>query len=163
MGASLEESTVSMLLGMQTIPLWLYLGAKEANGCFNILNLYVALVRRVCWPIRHSDTLLIKGISALMWAGTKLQGNEISSSIELVRRGKHDMLGLDKTTMDNHRPMTKSSSTRNVILHLNLNWVLCLSTLPPDSWILITILNVKLPLFEKRNFDQWDIALPSCP
>ncbi len=38
---------------------------------------------------------------------------------------------------------------------LQATWIMCLSTLPPDSWTLISKLNAKCTYSEKRTLDHW--------
>ncbi len=57
--------------------------------------LYGVQVRRVCWPIKHSDTMVIEppfGTFGSVGRCQVLLENEISISIKLVSRGKHEVL-----------------------------------------------------------------------
>ncbi len=57
--------------------------------------LYVAQVRRVCWPIKHSNTMVIEpafGTFGSVGRFQVLMENEISISIKLVSRRKHEVL-----------------------------------------------------------------------
>ena len=106
----------------------------------------------------------------VLWAGAKfLLQNEISISIKLVSRWKHKVLqnllvdgcidfGLDKTQWTN---TSRRHSTPNhhwlQKLHTGLQaaWILCLSSLPPDSrpWFPNEMQN--LLSSEKRTVDHW--------
>ncbi len=56
---------------------------------------YGVQVRRVCWEIKHSDTMLIEsafGTFGSVGRCKALLENEISISIKLVSRWKHEVL-----------------------------------------------------------------------
>ncbi len=57
--------------------------------------LYGVQVRRVCWPIKHSNTMVIEpafGTFGSVGRCQVLLENEISISIKLVSRRKHEVL-----------------------------------------------------------------------
>ncbi len=57
--------------------------------------LYEVQVRRVCWPIKHSNTMVIEpafGTFGSVGRCQVLLENEISISIKLVTRRKHEVL-----------------------------------------------------------------------
>ncbi len=57
--------------------------------------LYGVQVRRVCWPIKHSNTMVIEpafGTFGSVGRCQVLLENEISISIKLVSRMKHEVL-----------------------------------------------------------------------
>ncbi len=105
-----------------------------------------------------------------LWAGAKvLLEKEISISIKLVSRWKHKVLQnllvddyidfwLDKTQWTN---TSRRHSTPNhpwlQKLHTGLQatWILCLSTLPPDSRPWFPNEKQNLLLSEKRTLDHW--------
>ncbi len=98
-----------------------------------------------------------------LWTGAEV----ISISIKLVSRWKHNVLqnllangcvdcGLQKT-QDQHQQMTwqpKSSLTVETSHWTSRTWILCLSSLPPDSGTLIYKLNAKLLSSEKRTLEH---------
>ncbi len=89
--------------------------------------LYGVQVRRVCWPIKHSDTMVIEpafGSFGTVGSCQVLLENEISISIKLVSRRKHEVLynvlvdgcwlWTSENTVNQHQQMTwqlKSSLT----------------------------------------------------
>ncbi len=120
-------------------------------------------VRHVGCPIKRSDIMVTWSANHLevvlaVWASAKfLLEKEISISIKLVSRWKHLLLpnllvdgcvdfGLDKTQW------TKTSR-RHGPRHTGLQaaWILCLSTLPPDSGTLISKWNEKFTFYLKRT------------
>ncbi len=65
------------------------------SGVSHLLLLYGVQVRRVCWPIKHSNTMVIEpAFSTFGSVGRSpvLLENEISISLKLVSRRKHDVL-----------------------------------------------------------------------
>ncbi len=57
--------------------------------------LYGVQVRRVCWPVKHSNTMVIEpafGTFGSVGRCQVLLENEISISIKLVSRRKHEVL-----------------------------------------------------------------------
>ncbi len=59
------------------------------------LDIYGVQVRRVCWPIKHSNTMVIEpafGTFGSVGRCHVLLENEISISIKLVSRRKHEVL-----------------------------------------------------------------------
>ncbi len=57
--------------------------------------LYGVQVRRVCWPIKHSNTMVIEPAFGTLGSVGRchvLLENEISISIKLVSRRKHEVL-----------------------------------------------------------------------
>ena len=115
----------------------------------------------ISWSANHLEVVLA------LWVGAKvLLQNEISISIKLVSRWKHKVLqnllvdgcidfGLDKTQWTN---TSRRHGTPNhhwlQKLHTGL-WILCLSSLPPDSrpWFPNEMQN--LLSSEKRTVDHW--------
>ncbi len=83
--------------------------------------LYEVQVRRVCWPIKHTNIMLIEpafGAFGSVGRCQVLLENEISISIKLVSRRKHEVLQnvlvMVALTVDQHQQMTwqpKSSQT----------------------------------------------------
>ncbi len=118
----------------------------------------------ISWLANHLEVLLA------LWAGAKvLLEKEISISIKLVSRWKHKVLqkllvdgcidfGLDKTQWTN---TSRCHSTPNhhwlQKLHNRLQaaWILCLSSLSPDSrpWFPNQMLH--LLSSETRTLDHW--------
>ncbi len=105
-----------------------------------------------------------------LWAGVKvLLEKEISISIKLVSRWKHKVLqnllvdgcidfGLNKTQWTNtsrHHGTPNHHWLRKLHTELHAAWILCLSSLPPDSrpWFPNTMLH--LLLSEKRTLNHW--------
>ncbi len=115
----------------------------------------------ISWSAKHLEAVLA------LWAGAKvLLEKEISISIKIVSRWKHKVLqnllvdgcidfGLDKTQWTN---TSRRHGTPNhhwlQKLHTGLQaaWILCLSTLPPDSGILISKWNAKFTFIWKEDF-----------
>ncbi len=93
--------------------------------------------------------------------------NEISISIKLVSRRKHEVLynflvdgcvdcGLQKTQWTNTSRWHGSPNHHWLWkLHTGLQatWILCLSTLPPDSGTLISKWNAKFTFIWKEDFE----------
>ncbi len=118
----------------------------------------------ISWSANQLEVVLA------VWAGAKvLLEKEISISIKLVSRWKHEVLqnlmvdgcidfGLDKTQWTN---TSRWHGTPNhhwlQKLHtwLQAAWILCLSSLPPDSRPWFTNEMQNLLLFEKRTLDHW--------
>ncbi len=117
-------------------------------------------VRRVCLPIKHSNTMVIEpafGTFGSVGRCQVLLENEISISIKLVSRRKHEVLynflvdgcvdcELQKTQWTNTSSWHGSPNHHWLwTLHTGLQatWILCLSTLPPDSGTLISKWNAK--------------------
>ncbi len=117
------------------------------------------------WSANHMEVVLA------LWAGAEvLLEKETSISIKLVSRWKHKVLQnilvdgcidfrLDKTQWTNtsrrhgtpHHPWLQKLHTG-----LQAAWILCLSSIPPDSrpWFPNEILNVRSS--EKRTLDHWE-------
>ncbi len=164
-----------MRRGMESISLWHCSGVMEVHvaliAAFRSsallglvshlpldLILYGVQVRRVCWPIKHSKIEPAFGTFGSVSRCQVLLENEISISIKLVRRRKHEVLsnflvdgcvgcGLQKTQWTNtSRWHGNPNHHRLWKLHsgLQATWILCLSTLPPDSGTLISKWNAKL-------------------
>ncbi len=172
-----------MLHGMESISLWHCSGVMEAQvaliaafrssallGLVSLIFIYGVQVRRIYWPIKHSNTMVIEpafGTFGSVGRCQVLLENEISISINLVNRRKHEVLkdflvggcvdcGLQKTQWtsswhgsSNHHWLCK--------LHTKLQatWILCLSTLPPDSGTLISKWNAKCTFIWKWTLDHW--------
>ncbi len=82
--------------------------------------LYGVQVRRVCWPIKHSNTMVIESAFGTFGSLSRCQvllENEISISIKLVSRRKHGSalkvpgrwlrwLWTSENTVDQHQQMT---------------------------------------------------------
>ncbi len=118
----------------------------------------------ISWSANHLEVVLA------LWAGVKvLLEKEISISIKLVSRWKHKVLqnllvdgcidfGLDKTQWTN---TSRRHGTPNHHwlwkLHTGLQtaWILCLSSLPPDSRPWFPNEMQDLLLSEKRTLDHW--------
>ncbi len=112
----------------------------------------------ISWSANHLEVVLT------LWADTKvLLEKEISISIKLVSRWNQKVLqnllvygcidfGLDKTewTTTSRCPRT-TNHHRLWKFHTGLQatWILCLSTLPPDSGTLISKWNAKLTFIWK--------------
>ncbi len=114
----------------------------------------------ISWSANHLEVVLS------VWAGPKvLLENEISILIKLVSRWKHKVLqnrlvdgcidfGRDKT-QDQHQQMSRQpKSSQTVKLHTGLQatWILCLSSLPPDSETLIYKWNATFTFIWKEDF-----------
>ncbi len=110
-GSSFAWITASMRRGMEVISLWHCSGVMEAQvaliaafrssallglGSFIfLLTTPHSQVRRVCWPIKHSNTMVIEpafGTFVTLCRCQVLLENEISISIKLVSRRKHEVL-----------------------------------------------------------------------
>ncbi len=107
-------------------------------------------VRRVCWPIKHSNTMVIEPAFGTFGSVDRCQvllENEISIFKKLVSRRKHEVLqnflvngcsdvGFQKTQWTNTtRWHCTPNHHRLWKLHTGLQatWIMCLSSLPPDS------------------------------
>ncbi len=118
----------------------------------------------IAWSANHLEVVLS------LWAGTKvLLEKKIRISIKLVSRWKHKVLqnllvdgcidfGLDKTQWTNtsRRHGTPNHPwLRKLRTGLQAAWILCLSSLHPDSrpWFPNEMQN--LLLSEKRTLDHW--------
>ncbi len=85
--------TASVRRGMKAISLWHSSGVIEAQVALNLLCLIQ--VWRVCWPIKHSITMVVEpafGTFGSVGRCQVLLENEISISIKLVSRRKHEVL-----------------------------------------------------------------------
>ncbi len=117
----------------------------------------------ISWSANHLEVVLA------LWAGAKvLLEKEISISIKLIIRWKHKALqnilvdgcidfGLDKTQWTNTSRWHGSPNHHclwKLLAGLQATWILCLSTLPPDSGTLISKLNAKLNFIWKEDFEQ---------
>ncbi len=135
----------------------------------NTQILYGVQVRRVCCPIKHSNTMVIEPAFGTFGSVDRCQvllENEISISIKLVSRRKHEVLynvlvdgcvdcGLQKTQWTNTSRWHGSSNHHWLWkLHpgLQATWILCLSTLPPDSGTLISKWIAKCTFIWKEDF-----------
>ncbi len=187
-GAPFALITASIRRGMEVISLWHCWGGMEAqvsltvafssSALLGLVSLIFLLtipidslwvqVRRVCWPIKHSNTMVIEpafGTFSSLGRCQVLLENEISISIKLVNRRKHGSalkfpgrwlrwLWTSENTVDQHQQMTwqpKSSLTLETS-HWTSTWILCLSTLPPDSGTLISKWNAKFTFIWKEDF-----------
>ncbi len=131
--------------------------------------LYGVQVRGVCWPMKHSNTMVIEPAFGTFGSVDRcrvLLENEISISIKLVGRRKHEVLknflvdvcidcGLQKTQWTN-TSRWHGSPNHHRLWKLNTGlqatWILCLSTLPPDSGTLISKWNAKCTFIWKEDF-----------
>ncbi len=117
----------------------------------------------ILWTENHLEVVYA------LWAGAKvLMEKEISISIKLVSRWKHKVLqnplvdsctnfGLDKTEWTNtcrHHSTPNHPGLQKLHTGLQAAWILCLSTLPPDSGTLISKWNTKLTFIWKEDFGQ---------
>ncbi len=110
--------TAPMRRGLETISLWHCSGVMEAqvaliaafrsSALLGLVSLFFLLtipnlrglnmpvqVRRVCWPIKHSNTMVIEPAFGTFGSVGRCQillENEISISIKLVSRRKHEVL-----------------------------------------------------------------------
>ncbi len=115
----------------------------------------------ISWSGNHLEVVLA------VWAGAKvLLENEISISIKFVSRWKNKVLqnllvdscidfGLDKTQWANTNRWHGSPNHHWLWkLHTGLQatWIMCLSTLRPDSGTLISKLNAKFTFVWKEDF-----------
>ncbi len=113
------------------------------------------------WSANHLEVILA------VWAGAKvLLEKEISISTKLVSRCKHKVLQnllvdwciyfeLDKTQWTNasrHHSAPNHHWLWKLLIGLQAAWILCLSTLPPDSVTLISKLNAKFTFIWKEDF-----------
>ncbi len=113
------------------------------------------------WSANHLEVVLA------VWAGAKvLLEKEISISTKLVSRCKHKVLQnllvdwciyfeLDKTQWTNasrHHSAPNHHWLWKLHTGLQAAWILCLSTLPPDSVTLISKLNAKF----LKTLDRWE-------
>ncbi len=113
------------------------------------------------WSANHLEVVLA------VWAGAKvLLEKEISISTKLVSRCKHKVLQnllvdwciyfeLDKTQWTNasrHHSAPNHHWLWKLHTGLQAAWILCLSTLPPDSVTLISKLNAKFTFIWKEDF-----------
>ncbi len=131
--------------------------------------LYGVQVRRVCWPIKHSNTMVIEPAFWTFGSVGRCQvllENEISISIKPVSRRKYEVLynflvdgcidcGLQKSQWTNtSRWHGSPNHHRPCKLHTGLQatWILCLSTLPTDSGTLISKGNTKFTFIWKVDF-----------
>ncbi len=118
----------------------------------------------ISWSAKHLEVVLA------VWAGAKvLLEKKISISIKLVSRWKHKVLlnllvdgcvdcGLDKTQWTNTSRWHGSPNHHWLWkLHTGLQatWILCLSTLPPDSRPWFPNEKQNWLLSEKRTLDHW--------
>ncbi len=149
-------------------------GSFCTNYCFNVAlhggdrpvdNIpYGVQVRRVRY---HGQQTTWKWFWHCLWTGAKvLLEKEISISIKLASRWKHKVLqnplvdgcidfGLDKTQWTNTSRWHGSPNHHWLWkLHngLQATWILCLSSVPPDSGTLISKWNAKLTFIWKENF-----------
>ncbi len=192
-GAPFALITASIRRGMEVISLWHCWGGMEAQVSLTVafsssallglvsliflltiphrfsMILYGVQVRRVCWPIKHSKTMVIEpafGTFGSVGRCQVLLENEISISVKLVSRRKHEVLlnflvdgcvdcGLQKTQWTNTSRWHGSPNHHWLWkLHTGLQatWILCLSTLPPDSGTLISKWNAKFTFIWKEDF-----------
>ncbi len=102
--------TASMWHGMKTISPWHCSGVMKhrffsSSALLGLVSLifllnrfsivYGVQIRRVCWPIKHSNSMVIEpafGTFDSVGRCQVLLENEISISIKLVRRRKHEVL-----------------------------------------------------------------------
>ncbi len=74
------------------------IAAFSSSALLGLVSLIVLLtiqVRRVCWPIKHSNTMVIEpafGTFGSVGRCQVLLENEISISIKFVSRRKHEVL-----------------------------------------------------------------------
>ncbi len=153
--------TASIRRGMEVISLWHCWGGMEAQVSLT--------VRRVCWPIKHSNTMVIEPAFGTFGSVDRCQvllENKISISIKLVSRRKHGSalkfpgrwlrwLWTQKTQWTNTSRWHGSPNHHWLWkLHTGLQatWILCLSTLPPDSGTLISKWNAKFAFIWKEDF-----------
>ncbi len=121
----------------------------------------------ISWSENHLEVLLS------VWAGAKiLLEKEISISIKLVSRWKHKVLqnlpvdgwiyfGLDKTQWTNtsrHHSTPNHHWLQKLHTGLQAAWILCLSTLPPDSRPWFPNEKLNLLLSEKEDFGPLSIS-----
>ncbi len=187
-GAPFDLITASIRRGMEVISLWHCWGGMEAQVSWQWpsghLHCWVWCLSSsswqypidslwgsglvVCWPIKHSNTMVIEpafGTFGSVGRCQVLLENEISISIKLVSRRKHEVLqnflvdgcvdcGLQKTQWTNTSRWHGSPNHHWLWkLHTGLQatWILCLSTLPPDSGTLISKWNAKFTFIWKED------------
>ncbi len=110
-GPPFEWIIASMRRGMEAISLWHCSGVMEAQvtliaafrssallGLVSLIfidSLWGSEVRRVCWPIKHSNTMVIEPAFGTFGSLGKCQvllENEICFSIKLASRRKREVL-----------------------------------------------------------------------
>ncbi len=76
-----------------------FISAFSSSALLGLVSLiyiiYEVQVKRVCWPIKHSNTMVIETASGTFGSVSRckvLLENEISVSILLVSRRKHEVL-----------------------------------------------------------------------
>ncbi len=133
--------------------------------------LYGVQVRWVCWPIKHSNTMVIEpafGTFGSVGRCQVLLENEISISIKLVSRRKHEVLlnflidgcvdcRLQKTQWTNTSRWHGSPNHHwlwKLDTGLQATWILCLSTLPPKPGTFISKWNAKITFIWKEDFGR---------
>ncbi len=147
--------------------------ASEKYVNFYALNTWLGLLLHellhqcgMAWrPIKHSNTMVIEPAVDTFGSVGRCQvmlENEISISIKLVSRRKHEVLqnflvdgGLDKTQWTNTSRWHDSPNHHRLwklLTGLQATWILCLSSLPPDSGTLIYKWNAKLSFIWKEDF-----------
>ncbi len=115
--------------------------------------LYGVQVRRVCWPIKHSNTMVIEpafGTFGSVGRCQVLLENEISISIKLVSRRKHEVLQnvLVDGCVDCGLQKTQWSNTSSWHGSPNHHWLWKLHTGLQATWILSTL---------HSSFRLWDL------
>ncbi len=161
--------------GMEAISMWHGSGGMEAQVGFdnsrqvicivgpsgshlpldNTPDIYGVQVRRVCWPIKHSNTMVIEpafGTFSSVGRCQVLLENEISISIKLVSRRKHESalkflgrwlrwLWTSENTVDQHQQMTFTFSRRfypkRLTLHSSYSFLHFISSCfpwEPNPW-----------------------------
>ncbi len=124
-----------------------------------------------CWPIKHSNTMVIEpafGTFGSVGRCQVLLENEIIISIKCQQKEAWSALkflvdgcvdcGLQKTQWTNTSRWHGSPNhhwLRKLHTGLQATWILCLSTLPPDSGTLISNEMQNLLSTEKRTLDHW--------
>ncbi len=185
-GAPFALITASIWRDMEMISLWHCWGGMEAQVSltvafsssafsgllfliFLLTILYGVQVWWVCWPVRHTNTLVISPTFGAFGSVGRCQillENEISIFKKHVSRRKHEVLqnffvnrcsdiGFQKTqwtntsrwhcTPNHHRLWELNTG-------LQATWAMSLSTLPPDSRTLVSKWNTKLALIWKEDF-----------
>ncbi len=130
--------------------------------------LYGIQVWWVCWPVKHTNTMVIWPTFGAFGSVGRCQillEKEISISIKLVSRWKHKVLQnllvdgcivfeLDKTQWTNtsRRGSPNQLWLQNFHTGLQATCILCLSILPPDSGTLISKWNAKFTFIWKEDF-----------
>ncbi len=129
--------------------------------------LYEIQVWWVCWPIKHTNTMVIEpafGTFGTVCRWQILLENEISIFKKLVSRRKHEVL--HNFLVNRCRDFKKTQWTNTNRWHctpnhhrlrklntgLQATWAMSFSTLPPDSGTLVSKWNTKLALFWKEDF-----------